>query len=263
MPIYQKSTKELFEDFLKSFVPPPSKGFGLVESKPLGKGGYFTRKEILAWFKDNYPKIKQATVNAHLTIMSTNAASRIHHNLQPNGADDLLFQIDRSNFRLYDENSDPPPIYKQAEEGITAEDTDNGEDEQDEGHEFAYENDLKNFLAKNLHVIRPSIAIYEDGDIRGVEFPVGGRFIDILAVENRKDLIVIELKVSKGYDKALGQLLRYIAWIKKNLAEPTQKVKGMIVARTVSEDLRLAVSVVNDVELFEYQISISLNKIDV
>jgi len=96
-----------------------------------------------------------------------------------------------------------------------------------------------------------------------VEFPVGGRFIDILAVENKKDLIVIELKVSKGYDKALGQLLRYMAWIKKNLAEPSQEVKGMIVARTVSEDLRLAVSVVNDVELFEYQISISLNKIDV
>jgi len=54
-----------------------------------------------------------------------------------------------------------------------------------------------------------------------------------------------------------------MAWIKKNLAEPSQEVKGMIVARTVSEDLRLAVSVVNDVELFEYQISISLNKIDV
>jgi len=195
--------------------------------------------------------------------MSTNGTSRIHHNLRPNGADDLLFQIDRSTFRLYDEGSDPSPIYKQTEEESTAEDTDNGEEEQDEGHEFAYENDLKNFLAKNLHVIRPSIAVYEDGDIRGVEFPVGGRFIDILAVENKKDLIVIELKVSKGYDKALGQLLRYMAWIKKNLAEPSQEVKGMVVARTVSEDLRLAVSVVNDVELFEYQISISLNKIDV
>ena len=263
MPSYKKSTKELFEEFIKSFVPPPSKGFGLVERKPLGKGGHFTRKEILAWFKDNYPKIKQATVNAHLTIMSTNATSRIHHTLRPNGADDLLFQIDRSTFRLYDEGSDPTPIYKQSEEESTAEDTDNSEEEQGEGHEFAYENDLKNFLARNLQIIRPSIAVYEDGDIRGVEFPVGGRFIDILAVENKEDLIVIELKVSKGYDRAIGQLLRYMAWIKKNLAEPNQKVKGMIVARTVSEDLRLAVSVVNDVELFEYQLSISLNKIDV
>ena len=83
-----------------------------------------------------------------------------------------------------------------------------------------------------------------------------------MAVENEEELVVIELKVSKGYDRALGQLLRYMAWIKNNLAEPNQKVKGMIVARTVSEDLRLAVSMVNDVELFEYQLSISLNQID-
>jgi len=263
MPIYKKSTKELFEEFVQSFVPPPSKGFDLGERKPLAEGGRFTRKEILEWFKDNYPKIKQATVNAHLIIMSTNAISRIHHNLRPNGADDLLFQIDRSTFRLYDEKSDPTPIYKQAEEESTAEDTDNSEEEQNERHEFAYENDLKNFLARNLHVIRSSMAVYEDGDIRGVEFPVGGRFIDILAVENEEDLVVIELKVSKGYDRALGQLLRYMAWIKKYLAEPNQRVKGMIVARTVSEDLRLAVSIVNDVELFEYQLSISLNQINV
>lgn len=100
MPIYQKSTKELFEEFVQSFVPPPRKGFGLIERKPLSEGGRFTRKEILTWFQDNYSKIKQATVNAHLTIMSINAPSRIHHNLRQNGADDLLFQIDRSTFRL-------------------------------------------------------------------------------------------------------------------------------------------------------------------
>ena len=262
MSIYQKSTKELLEEFVHSFVAPPSKGLGLIERKPLSKGGYFTRKEILTWFQNNYPKIKQATVNAHLTIMSINAPSRIHHNHRPNGADDLLFQIDRSNFRLYNEDSDPNPIYKESAEESTVEDTDNFEDEQDEKHEFAYEKDLKNFLSKNLHVIRPSMAVYEDGDIRGVEYPVGGRFIDILAVENEEELVVIELKVSKGYDKALGQLLRYMAWIKKYLAEPNQKVKGMVVARTVSEDLRLAVSIVNDVELFEYQLSISLKQIN-
>jgi RecB family endonuclease NucS len=118
-------------------------------------------------------------------------------------------------------------------------------------------------LAGNLHVIRPSLEVYQDGDISGVEFPVGGRYIDILAVENRKDLVVIELKVSKGYDRAIGQLLRYMAWIEQNLAEANQAVSGMIVARNISEDLRLEASKVNDIELFEYQLSIELNKIDI
>ena len=46
--IYSKSTKELFKEFLDSFVPPPPKGFGLIERKPLDEGGHFTRQEILA-----------------------------------------------------------------------------------------------------------------------------------------------------------------------------------------------------------------------
>jgi hypothetical protein len=113
-----------------------------------------------------------------------------------------------------------------------------------------------------MSVIRPSLCVYQDGDISGVEFPVGERYVDILAVENESDLVVIELKVSKGYDRAVGQLLRYMGWIKQNLAEPGQKVKGMIIARNMSNDLKLATSQVSDVELFEYQLSISLKKID-
>lgn len=258
--IYTKSTKELFEDFVHTFTPPSSEGLGLVERKPIIEGGHFTRKEVLKWFQDKYPKIKQATVNAHLILLSTNAPSRVHYNVRPNGADDLLLQTDKSNFRLYVKGSDPLPIYKQIETSTAG--TDNGDDERGETHEFAYEKDLRNFLVNNMIVIRPSLSVYRDGDISGVEFPVGERYVDILAVENESDLVVIELKVSKGYDRAVGQLFRYMGWIKKNLAEPGQKVKGMIIARNISEDLKLATSQVSDVELFEYQLSISLKKID-
>lgn len=260
--IYDKSTKELFKEFVDSFLPPPEKGFGLFERKPLDEGGHFTRQEILTWFQEHYPKLKRGTVNAHLIVMSTNAPSRVHHNLRPNGADDLLFQVDGSNFRLYVKESDPQPIYKRDSEPGAAEDADNGEDVATEQHEFAYENDLKNFLANNLHVIRPSLTVYQDGDINGVEFPVGSRRVDILAVEDERDFVVIELKVSKGYDRAIGQLLRYMGWIEQNLAEPEQKVKGMIIARTISDDLRLAKSKTQDVELFEYELSISLKRIE-
>ncbi|MGD0827702.1 MAG: endonuclease NucS domain-containing protein [Desulfobaccales bacterium] len=261
--IYPKSTKELFQEFVHSFTPPsPKQGFGLVDRKNLADGGYFTRREILNWFQERYPKIKQAIVNAHLILMSTNAPSRIHYNVRPNGADDLLFQINGSDFRLYFKDSDPIPIYKQDVEPGTAGDTDNGDEDKGETHEFAYEKDPRNFLGSNIYVIRPSLSVYRDGDISGVEFPVGERYVDILAVENKSDLVVIELKVSKGYDRAVGQLLRYMGWIKQNLAEPGQRVKGMIIARTISDDLRLATSQVSDVELFEYQLSISLKQIE-
>jgi hypothetical protein len=151
--IYPKSTKELFENFVHSFTPPSSEGLRLVERKPLAEGGHFTRKEILNWFQKKYPKIKQATVNAHLILLSTNAPSRVHYNVRPNGADDLLFQTDRSNFRLYVKGSDPPPIYKQDIEAGAAE-TDNSDDERGETHEFAYEKDLRNFLANNMRPLQ-------------------------------------------------------------------------------------------------------------
>ena len=99
--IYDRSTRELFKEFLESFEPPPEKGLVEIRRKPLSEGGHFTRREILEWFEKHYGKIKRGTVNAHLIVMSTNAPSRVHHNLRPAGADDLLFQLDRSRFRLY------------------------------------------------------------------------------------------------------------------------------------------------------------------
>lgn len=258
--IYSKNTKELISEFLDSFVPPKDKGFGLFERKPLSEGGEFHRKEIINWFQENYPKIKEGTINAHLILLSTNAPSRVHYNLRQNGADDLLYQINRSSFRLYNKESDPSPIYKDSD-NETSDEHDNSEEPDSESHEFAYEKDLKNFLANNLQIISPNLKLYEDGDIKGIEFPVGGRFIDILAIDNQ-DLVIIELKVSKGYDRALGQLLRYMGWIEQNLAEPSQKIKGMIIARQISDDLKLATSRINDVELFEYSLSVSLKKVE-
>ena len=73
--------------------------------------------------------------------------------------------------------------------------------------------------------------------------------------------MVIELKVSRGYDRVVGQLLRYMAWIKRNLAEPNQSVRGVIIAREISDDLLLAASLVQGVKLYNYMMSVSLSQV--
>jgi hypothetical protein len=35
---YNNSTKELMKEFVDSFVPPPTKGLGLIVRKPLDQG---------------------------------------------------------------------------------------------------------------------------------------------------------------------------------------------------------------------------------
>ena len=243
MPIYDKPVTLLFREFL--------------EQKGLKPNDIFTRKDVVKWFGSKYPKIKESTIVCHLTKFSTNMFSRIHYNAGEK--DDLLFRIAIGKFRLYDRAKDPTPIYKRedAEESIESIDETS---EAINASEFAYERDLQNFLSKNLHLVEDGLTLYEDEGITGIEFPAGNRSIDILARDKNNDFVVLELKVSRGYDRVVGQLLRYIAWIEKNLAEE-EKVKGIIIAKEISEDLKLAVSKVRDVKLFEYELAIKLKEV--
>ena len=78
---------------------------------------------------------------------------------------------------------------------------------------------------------------------------------------SRSNYVVVELKVSRGYDRTVGQLLRYVAWIEKNHATRAQTVRGVIIAREISDDLLLACSKVTGVSLFEYEMSVALKPV--
>ena len=248
MAIYDKPVRSLMKDMADAFE--------------LQTGQQFTKKQAIEWFAEHYPKIKAGTITAHLVRLSTNAPSRLHYNAKPN-EDDLFFQLDGGRYRLYDPKQDPTPIHSAADKSNGKTPTEEDGDIEPQGSaEFAYESDLRNYLAKNLSVIEAGLTLYEEEGINGIEFPVGGRFIDILAVDSGGAFVIIELKVSRGYDRVVGQLMRYMAWIRKNQAEPGQKVRGIIVARQISEDLLLACSLLADVQLFEYELSLILKKVD-
>ena len=249
MSLYEKSVKLLFRDMIKDLS--------------IQKGDVLAREKVNSWFKQKYPLIKPGTISAHLLLLSINAPSRIHYSVDQNGKDDLLYQIDSKKFRLYDPATDPDPIYSKndEEEEETKVQKDNLKIEEN-GNEFAYEKDLQNFLAKNLSSIETGLSLYKEEEISGIEFPVGNRFIDILATDKNNNYVVIELKVSRGYDRVVGQILRYMAWIRKNHAEEGQKVRGVIIAREISDDLVLACSETKNVELYEYNMSVSLRKIE-
>ncbi len=246
MSIYDKSVRELLKIF--------------KEDNNIVKDLIFSRQDVLNWFFDHYPKIKKGTITAHLIRMSTNAPSRIHYSVNKNGEDDLFYQIDSTHFRLYNKEIDPLPIYNGGEN--TPPTPLNGNSDGLEEKEFAYERDLRNYLSKNLFEIEAGLKLYEDEGINGIEFPAGGRFIDVLTIDRDGNFVVIELKVSRGYDRVIGQLLRYMAWIGKNMAEDKQKVRGIIIAKSISEDLLLAVSKVSDIDLYEYDLKVTLRRVN-
>lgn len=219
----------------------------------------FTRDDAIDWFKTNFPLVKEGTVVAHLARLSTNNKSRLHYSARLD--DDVFFQIDGSRFRLYDPKSDPAPIHAAADVRENASDDTVSDAPSREASEFAYERDLRDFLARNLQHIERGLRLYEEEGVTGVEFPAGNRFIDILAIDAHGDYVVVELKVSKGYDRTVGQLLRYMAWIERHHAESGQRVRGVIVAKEISNDLRLACTHQSNILLFEYSLSVSLRPI--
>jgi hypothetical protein len=130
-----------------------------------------------------------------------------------------------------------------------------------ESSSFAYEADLQRFLAKNLDIVEPGIALYQGDSESGLEYPADGGRIDILAVDRNGVFVVIELKLSRGRSKALGQILYYMGWVDKHLGG-TAPCRGVIVAREVSEELALACKRTSGLELFEYELQVSLRRIE-
>lgn len=131
-----------------------------------------------------------------------------------------------------------------------------------EESQFAYESDLQNYLANNLHLIEPGLILYKEPDGKsGLEFLIDdrGRRVDILAIDRSGLPVVIELKVRQGHERTIGQALYYLAMVKRRLAKANARV--IIVAREISEELRLASENIPDIELFEYKISMQLQRI--
>lgn len=250
--IYEKATRVLLKDMLSEWKLRP--------------GQVFTTSRALEWFAKNYPKLKATSIRAHLVQASTNDKSRLHHP-STNETDDLLFKVDSGQFRLYESGKDPAPIREMVQGDVAREEAIEAEAdvETDEpvvgSSEFLLERDLQQYLAENLACIEAGMRLYEEDGVRGIELDAGGRRIDLLAVDRQGSLVVIELKVSKGYDRVVGQLLRYMNWVRKELADPGQRVRGLIVCRSMSEDLRLACASIADVELLEYKLSVTVTRV--
>jgi RecB family endonuclease NucS len=105
--------------------------------------------------------------------------------------------------------------------GPDAEGGDEGSSDPEQALEFAFEAHLRDFLAKNLDRIETGLRLYASPEHTGVEFPVDGGRIDLLAVDRNGKFVVIELKLSQGRNKTLGQLLYYMGWVDQHLGRGT------------------------------------------
>ena len=140
----------------------------------------------------------------------------------------------------------------------------NGRDDDLLPAEFTLEYQLRDFLVQNLEAISvegKKLSLHVDPAGReGVEFPTDVGPIDILAVDETGAFVVFELKLAHSPDRAIGQLSRYMGWVKQTIGRG-QQVRGVIVAKTISKNLRYAVTVIPNTSLFEYEVRFTLNAV--
>ena len=127
---------------------------------------------------------------------------------------------------------------------------------------FVLEKHLEDFLVANWSQTDLGIEydiFQEDGELRGQQYPTDTGNMDILAVSKDKTkLLVVELKKGRASDAVVGQIQRYMGYVKEELAEEHQSVEGVIIA--LDDDLRIrrALAVTNNIRFLKYQISFKL-----
>lgn len=239
--------------------------------------GKATYTEIKDYIWKKYSDVNEGTINCQIIICTVNQPSRIHYpeNRKPriaNSRYDFLFTIGRGKVELYDsEKHGVWEITKNEYGKLTVTQTGLDESvgdiaevmsEEDREMLFPVEAHLRDFIANNIEALsidEQHIKLYVNDEGRdGIEYSTEVGPIDLLTVDEKGDFVVFELKLSRGVDKAFGQLSRYMGWVKKNLAKD-KNVKGVIVAKTVDEKLKYAASIVPDVRLFEYELNFKIN----
>jgi restriction system protein len=129
---------------------------------------------------------------------------------------------------------------------------------------FAMEKHLEAFLVTNWNQteLSDSFSIYEeDGEPVGQQYATDAGPIDILAIsKDKKRLLVVELKRGRASDVVVGQILRYMGYVKEQIAEVDQVVEGVIIALDDDQKLRWALVSVPSISFYRYQVSFKLVK---
>lgn len=150
------------------------------------------------------------------------------------------------------------------------EDPQEGLEDAESAGEFVKEKHLQQYLVNHWEQIDLSEQwmIYSDADDpeAGVEFSTGIGRPDILLTHTSEERVcILELKKGSTSDRAVGQLLRYVGWVREHLEEledvsADADVEGRLIVSEPSEKLEYAISVVPELTLYEYGMEVTLNQ---
>lgn len=240
-------------------------------------GGNTSNVDVVNWIQKRYRGTNVNSIRAEIIVCTVNHDSRIHYpqNRKPRrsmGRLDFLFRPEpgKGKLELYDpaqhgdweiaQRDDGSLVVQRCDEPLEDQDVVPPTPDKDLSHgdAFAAERHLRDYLVQHLDQIEKGLELYmDDHGNSGVEFSIKVGRIDILGRGRDGAFVVIELKVAKGSDSACGQILGYMEWVKRHLADGTP-VRGIVIAQRITDRIRYALAAVEGVQLKEYELSLRI-----
>ena len=110
------------------------------------------------------------------------------------------------------------------------------------------EKNLEDFVVQQLNEIEPGLSLVE----RQLSTPAGR--LDLFCRDLNGNYVVVELKKTHGTDQVVGQILRYMGWVRE--AYPESTVRGIIIVGKKDDALRYALKATSGIEAKEFKLSI-------
>jgi hypothetical protein len=131
----------------------------------------------------------------------------------------------------------------------------------DDSFLFPLEKYLEDFLVSNWDktVLGKTLSLHAEDDEVATQYSTGVGPIDVLARDKSShDWVVIELKRGRTSDVVVGQLLRYMGWVKKHKATGCENVRGIIITSVPDDRIKYAMLVSGNISFYTYKVSFDL-----
>lgn len=126
---------------------------------------------------------------------------------------------------------------------------------------------LEDFIVNNLTELEDGLSLYIDEDgIKGRQYPTDVGNIDLLCKDKEENFVVLELKKGRESDRVIGQISRYMGWIKKRVCKENEKIRGIIIVHKPTsryprdEKLEYAIEANDYIDLRYYEIQLQFLK---
>jgi len=197
-----------------------------------------TPGQIINWFAREYPLVKKTTMRAHIKGLTASDPNRLCYSVSRY---EPIFIWRDGRLDVYDSDAGPE------DDGDDGDEVD-GQPISPAAAEFILASHLEEFLLGNWTAVdwgRP-LSLWQGSDgTSGHQFQTSIGRLDLLCVDTSSNaLVVVELKRGRSADRVIGQVARYVSWVRKHLAARGQSVEGIVVAHEHDDRLRYAAAAV-------------------